>query len=504
MGASVAGAALAGSGLEADGCSVAIVARASTVTLEDSSFSNGLGSRGAALWAEDSDVTITDCTFTANEVISLYDWGDTCGASGCGASVFASGTGSLEVVDSSFSGDSADIGGSIYAEGLDALTVRGCTFASGEADDEAGAVYALEVEEVTVFDTSFEQTTSADLGAVTLLEVAEAELEAVRFVDNEGLGEGGAIYAEGGTLFYVRKAWFCGNSAGGDAADVTSVDTLATVVYGAAFALSSGDSSIEVTDGGIEVENATFAGPQDAAITGFSNDLTVVNTLFLDQGSYAVALEDGAEIGDGSGYNALWANSGLGWISGGVADELDDDSVEEDPLVVSWDRATSTCDDVSLYLTQTSPLRDAGDPSVTDPDGSSSDIGAYGGEYADLEDADGDGWYTDLDCDDTDEDINPDATEIPDDDIDQDCDGEDETTETESDTDDTETDTDSDTDTDPPSDTDTDPPETDDTDPGSETDTDTGGGDDCEGCSGGGTSGALWMLGLAVLARRRR
>ena len=45
-----------------------------------------------------------------------------------------------------------------------------------------------------------------------------------------------------------------------------------------------------------------------------------------------------------------------------------------------------------LHLSATSPLIDAGDPSILDPDGSPSDIGAYGGPNADQWDLDGDGY----------------------------------------------------------------------------------------------------------------
>jgi len=48
--------------------------------------------------------------------------------------------------------------------------------------------------------------------------------------------------------------------------------------------------------------------------------------------------------------------------------------------------------DWNLRLAAPSALVDAGDPSILDPDGSNSDIGAYGGPYADQWDLDGDGY----------------------------------------------------------------------------------------------------------------
>ena len=48
--------------------------------------------------------------------------------------------------------------------------------------------------------------------------------------------------------------------------------------------------------------------------------------------------------------------------------------------------------DSSLHLASTSPLVDAGDPAVLDPDGSPSDIGLFGGPSAGDRDLDGDGW----------------------------------------------------------------------------------------------------------------
>ena len=46
-----------------------------------------------------------------------------------------------------------------------------------------------------------------------------------------------------------------------------------------------------------------------------------------------------------------------------------------------------------MYLATTSPLVDTGDPSILDPDSSTSDIGATGGVRADQWDLDWDGYH---------------------------------------------------------------------------------------------------------------
>jgi hypothetical protein len=61
-----------------------------------------------------------------------------------------------------------------------------------------------------------------------------------------------------------------------------------------------------------------------------------------------------------------------------------------DPEFLDYDPAGDPAD-WDLHLALNSPLIDAGDPSLYDPDGSDSDIGAYSGEDAGLYDSDLDG-----------------------------------------------------------------------------------------------------------------
>lgn len=95
-------------------------------------------------------------------------------------------------------------------------------------------------------------------------------------------------------------------------------------------------------------------------------------------------------------------------------------NVAVDPLFV--DVAPANPLDWDLHLALASPLIDAGDPALFDPDGSTSDMGAYGGSGASTWDLDRDGydaWWQPgeydhglypgqgLDCDDLDETVYP-------------------------------------------------------------------------------------------------
>jgi len=86
--------------------------------------------------------------------------------------------------------------------------------------------------------------------------------------------------------------------------------------------------------------------------------------------------------------NTFWNNSGGDFSGYGTWYQYDDISADPElldttsPYPIAWD----------LHLNTNSPLIDAGDSDINDPDGSLSDIGLYGGPEAATRDRDQDGY----------------------------------------------------------------------------------------------------------------
>ncbi len=117
--------------------------------------------------------------------------------------------------------------------------------------------------------------------------------------------------------------------------------------------------------------------------------------------------------------SVVWGNTPADF-SGMTDPTGSDGNLSADPLFLDLSPADPA--DWDLHLDTSSTLIDAGDSALSDPDGSSSDIGLYGGPDADLFDLDGDGyfewwqpgaydssaWADGADCHDRDPELNPD------------------------------------------------------------------------------------------------
>jgi len=273
----------------------------------------------------------------------------------------------------------------------------------------------MQLSGVTVHNVSAEYG-----GAIAVNDLTRLDIKDSRFINNVAF-QGSFVFGSDVLSMEWRRNRFCNGEdveSSGSAVQVADVSWLDVHnnVWLHSDAWEGQGMLIGVATGGSAfVYNNTFVGGEgDLAVA--SDDVgataSIYNNIFwgMSRTYSTLALS--------SQYNLWWSDIG----AAGVPDNLGPNSFAADP--VFEENFQGDCD-TSLLLQARSPAIDAGDPTVLDRDGSVSDIGAYGGLQSDLNDLDGDGFFSNQDCDDTNASIFPGAVEIWYDGIDQNCDGND-------------------------------------------------------------------------------
>jgi len=379
---------------------------------------------GLYLYATDADISMDRVSFSSNS------------AGSTGGGIEAVWWNRITVTDGLFEGNVAGGYGGAMTNWYEAsLTVSGSTFSHNTAASSGGAIghYPYGDQDLTVRDSLFTDNVSGGAGgAIWAVYGRDMILADNTFQGNRSGGGsvGGAVeiyVADGAT---VTGNHFCGNEGGyggGLGIQWTGADTVANNVFQDNVALLGG-GLYRYADYVGDIAQNTFVGNSASDwgggyYTSWSYG-TVANNVFAHTraGNGVYAQEAGTASAsllwhDGWFDNAVIDAGGYFWTEHGR-----DGNVVADPGFMSWvDDGDCTNDD--LRFGQASPFKDAGDPERRDLDGSVSDLGAWGGEGAPVEDRDGDGADTTTDCDDTSADIHPGAEDTPLDGVDQDCDG---------------------------------------------------------------------------------
>lgn len=367
--------------------------------------------------------------------------------------------GSATLEDCTFRNNHAtEQGGGAYANGGVAGSILRTTFDNNSSDDVSGGL-GWHLGTLEIWDSVFEGNTAAVNGGAVYAHHATAPIVIAhtRFVANTAsAGRGGALYGAYGSTFALTDTSFADNSAtqGADLAIFESALVLDRAVSTGAIADEGG--LLWLSPGAeADLHDVAVCGVDAAGALLWSGGTATLNNVLVHDGDgVGIVVEAGRtearQVGLSTlrggglsvfeGASALLQNSVMVDVIGGTTVDslgeldlghntwwaLDDEGATPGDGSLRMDPRWVGGDDCALSIalpTATSPLVDAGDPTVLDPDGTRSDIGPWGGPGSPMVDGDGDGAWTVQDCDDDEATVFPGAEEVPADGVDQDCDG---------------------------------------------------------------------------------
>jgi predicted outer membrane repeat protein len=414
-------------GNEADaGGGVHLSACDDTVTVTEVVIQANEAVQGAGLFAEGLDLVLTEVDLLGNVAV------------GQGGGLLVGDGASLEATDVSFVGNQAwafgvpdygEGGAALVGDGAAACAFHGAQFEGNEAAVSGGAIHQRGGS-LTITDSSFvSNSTTASMargGAIGTEPSTQLTVTNTSFEANVSAHECGAADLQGESqldnVSFTANTLVALTAGNGGAACLRGPSELDTVVFADNWASSGG--AVDILSATVDMDQTVFVGNFASWRGGGircrgSCTLSLANSIFVgnevNTRSGAIHLEGAGTVT--ASHTAVWANT--------PDDDWDpigsNGNVALDPAFLDYD-PTADPADWDLHLSSTSPLIDAGDPAILDPDGSPSDIGLYGGAGAGLWDLDGDGspawWHPGAyatavdpaagwDCDDGDPDVFP-------------------------------------------------------------------------------------------------
>ncbi len=386
----------------------------STLTIQDTTFSsNRSWQYGGAVeliatttTASPSLVTITGAMFSDNRAGQSFADEDTSVGRGGALSLLARGAGSaLTIEDSSFEDNDAHVtGGALFLYYWDSVKLSGLSFdgnqASG-ADDmgSGGAIYAKDIDAMVLEESQFTND-YADYygGGLTLWSSGTLSITDASFCGELSWDHGGALSLDSVDTVDVSGTTFCANYAEEGAA-----------VWGATGGTWTWTNNLFIDNGDVDAGSVISTAEGGAIHADSLDDLRLINNSFLGNLAEiggAIHIEESAltMVNDLLAWNTGTAVYGAGTI--GSATFAYSDWYENDAdvgglfsLSLGADGNSGAaprlrdysmdfdCSNDDLRLADGSALIDAGDPALSDPDGTVSDIGAYGGPGAEAEEA---------------------------------------------------------------------------------------------------------------------
>ena len=401
-------------------------ANRSFVTIQDSTFTENVtqGTGGGLYVNSDSTATLNDVDIIDNEAQGIYAKGGGMGVNS--SEVVAEGltvTGNIssmqeggglyvessdvEVSDTTIDGNqAADFGGGVYVVSS-TIELRQTVVSNNSASvDGAGIYWASSASSTTLLDVHI--TGNESNGCAGLDLAGTATLSNVILRGNEAVAHGGGMCLTASSAL-MQNVLFVSNVAGthggamyivGDSATPTLMNIRMLgneAQYGGGVDVT-GDAEVEISYASVVGNSAADSGGAFCV-----RDNAYLSMQHVDMTANTAANVGGAIFVEADTATLSWCNAYGNVPNGfeGMADPTGQDgNISVDPCFFDttavepydWDlHLRLDCNDDSVF-DDASPLFDAGDPAILDPDGSTCDIGTYGGEYADQWDLDWDGY----------------------------------------------------------------------------------------------------------------